>query len=235
MIPKVIHYCWFSGEKQNRFIRNCIRSWQKAMPDYVIKCWDQHSFDFESIPFVKEAYDEKKWAFVADYVRLYALYTEGGIYLDSDVKTFKPFDIFLNNEFFIGTEPLGDSYPPVELESAIMGAVKGFPYLKECMDYYKSIHFRNEKGDITITCPRVMTAVAQKYGYEAKDENQLLSNGMYVYSRKYFGHCFGTAPADYYAIHYFNASWLEIKHGKIYNFCKRNDLMSLYKFIEKMI
>lgn len=69
------------------------------MPDYQIKCWDANSFDFDSVPFVKQAYDEKKWAFVADYVRLYALYTEGGVYLDSDVKTFKSFNTFLHNDF----------------------------------------------------------------------------------------------------------------------------------------
>lgn len=79
MIPKVIHYCWFSGEKPNRFIRNCIKTWQKVMPDYKIRVWDANSFDFDSVPFVRDAFKAKKWAFVADYVRIYALYTEGGV------------------------------------------------------------------------------------------------------------------------------------------------------------
>lgn len=72
------------------------------MTGYKIKCWDSKSFDFDSIPYVKEVYALKKWAFIADYIRLYALYTEGGIYLDSDVKVYKSFDRFLNNEFFCG-------------------------------------------------------------------------------------------------------------------------------------
>ena len=73
MIPKVIHYCWFSGEKKPRLIRRCIRSWKKVLPDYEIKCWDANSFDFDNVPYVKQAYERKKWAFVADYTRFKVL------------------------------------------------------------------------------------------------------------------------------------------------------------------
>ena len=235
MIPKIIHYCWFSGDKKSRFIKKCIKSWKRCMPDYQIKCWDADSFDFDSVPFVKQAYNEKKWAFVADYVRLYALYTEGGIYLDSDVRTFKSFDSFLYNDFFIGTEPLPNNC--VELESAIMGAIKGHPYVKECLDYYRQINFRKENGEIFATCPIIMTSIAEKYGYVAKDENQLLEANIQVYSRKYFGHLWGTNPGQLYAIHYFNTSWLESKHGWLYRYCKQNDFMRFYfistKFLKK--
>lgn len=225
MIPKVIHYCWFSGEKKNRFTRNCIKSWRKAMPDYKIKCWDANSFDFDSVPFVKQAFEAKKWAFVADYIRIYALYTEGGIYLDGDVKTFKPFDIFLDNELFIGTEPIP---PTVEVESAIMGSVKGHPYLKECLEFYKKINLWSENGKIYATCPKIMTSILKKYGYVNEDKEQKLVNGVHVYPRTYFGHCWGTKPGDYYAIHYFDGAWLERKRGFLFKFCKANDLMDLY-------
>lgn len=230
MIPKIIHYCWFSGDKKNRFVRNCLKTWQKVMPDYEIRCWDANSFDFNSVPFVKQAFEEKKWAFVADYIRLYALYTEGGIYLDSDVKTFKSFDIFLNNEFFIGTEPLGTGQ--VEVESAIMGSVKGHSYLKECLDYYNTINFRNDDGSILATCPIIMTKILTQHGYVAEDKEQLLNNDVHVYPRTYFGHCFGTKPDGYYAIHYFDGSWLDIKRGRLYKFCKANDLMGIYSLLQ---
>lgn len=203
------------------------------MPDYEIRCWDAKSFDFNSVPFVKQAFEEKKWAFVADYIRLYALYTEGGIYLDSDVKTFRSFDTFLNNEFFIGTEPLEGNQ--VEVESAIMGSVKGHPYLKECLEFYESINFRKDDGEIYATCPMIMTRILKKYGYVAEDKEQFLETGIHVYPRTYFGHCFGTKPENYYAIHYFDGSWLEIKRGRVYKFCKRNDLMDAYLFISKML
>ena len=85
MIPKIIHYCWLSGEPYPEKIQNCIASWKERLPDYKIKLWDMNSFDVNSIDFVREAVSVKKWAFAADYIRLYALYREGGIYLDSDV------------------------------------------------------------------------------------------------------------------------------------------------------
>ena len=82
-IPKIIHYCWLSGEDKPPFIQKCISSWKKVMPDYEIWCWDTKRFDIHSVKFVEEAYNVKKWAFAADYIRLYALYNYGGIYLEN--------------------------------------------------------------------------------------------------------------------------------------------------------
>ena len=98
MIPKKIHYCWFSGDKKPVSIERCIESWKRVMPDYEIKEWDGNSFDFDSVLFVKQAIEARKWAFASDYVRLYALHTEGGIYLDSDVEVFKRFDCFYGRD-----------------------------------------------------------------------------------------------------------------------------------------
>ena len=204
------------------------------MPEYKIRLWDANSFDFDSVPFVKEAMKAKKWAFVADYIRIYALYTEGGIYLDSDVKTFRKFDDFLNNSFFIGTEPLGEG--KVELESAIMGSEAGHPYLKECLDYYYSLKFVKVDWDnCMFTCPRIMSKIMESHGYRYENKEQELSDGIKIYDRTKFGHCFGTKIGNYYAIHYFNASWLERKNGILYKFCKSNDLMDSYLFISNLI
>lgn len=186
MIPKKIHYCWFSGDKKSRFIRRCIKSWQKVMPDYEIVCWDANSFDFDSVPFVKQALAARKWAFVADYIRLYALYTQGGIYLDSDVKVYKRFDEFLHNRMFMGTEPLANDN--VELEPAIMGSESGHSYLKECLEEYEKMKF---DFSTVPTCPELMTPILEKYGYVAENRTQEVSNGVKVYSRDYFGHCWG--------------------------------------------
>lgn len=82
MIPKTIHYCWFGRGKKPYLIRKCIKSWRKSMPDYEIKEWNEDNFDVNAIPFVREAYAERKWAFVADVCRFYACYYDGGIYLD---------------------------------------------------------------------------------------------------------------------------------------------------------
>jgi mannosyltransferase OCH1-like enzyme len=196
------------------------------MPDYEIRVWDANSFDFDSVPFVRDAYKAKKWAFVADYIRLYALYTEGGIYLDSDVKVFKRFDEFLDNDFFIGSQP----YPgnKADVESAIMGSVPGHPYLKECLEHYQALDFKDR-----YPIPKIMSELLEKYGYRYADENQLLPNGVKVYDMSYFGHYFGTAPGEYYAIHYYYGSWGDIPHSKLYYWCYANDFANAYKRLEK--
>ena len=97
MIPKIIHFCWLSNDPYPKEIRQCMDSWKKVMPDYEIKLWNMETFDVSSAPvYVQEAVKARKWAFAADYIRMYALYTEGGIYLDSDVKILKRFDDFLH-------------------------------------------------------------------------------------------------------------------------------------------
>ena len=100
MIPKKIHYCWLSGDPLPRKIRKCMDTWRRVMPDYELKLWDTNNFDVTSVPFVHEAFRERKWAFAADYIRMHALYTEGGVYLDSDVKVLKRFDDLLGCSFF---------------------------------------------------------------------------------------------------------------------------------------
>lgn len=82
MIPKIIHYCWFGRGKLPKLAKQCIKSWKKYCPDYEIKEWNEDNFDLDMYPYVREAYDNRKFAFVTDVVRLYALYTEGGIYMD---------------------------------------------------------------------------------------------------------------------------------------------------------
>lgn len=104
MIPKIIHYCWMSGEPFPELIRDCIDSWKAKLPDYKIIEWNSQNFDYNIIPYTKEAMEKKKYAFVSDYVRLYALYKYGGIYLDSDIKVLKSFDSLLNDKAFTGFE-----------------------------------------------------------------------------------------------------------------------------------
>ena len=85
-IPKVIHYCWLSGEPFPEDIQRCIDSWKEKMPDYEMKLWDRDNFDCDSCTYTRQALERKKYAFVSDYIRLYALYHEGGIYLLSSIK-----------------------------------------------------------------------------------------------------------------------------------------------------
>ena len=104
MIPKIIHYCWFGGKPKPELAEKCIESWKKFCPDYEIVEWNEGNFNINSNLYVKQAYEAKKYAFVTDYVRLYALYTQGGIYMDTDVMVLKPLDEYLNHEAFSGFE-----------------------------------------------------------------------------------------------------------------------------------
>ena len=103
-IPKIIHYCWFGKKEKPNIVKKCISSWKVILKDYEIIEWNEENFDISSNNFVRQAYENGKFAFVSDYVRVYALYNYGGIYLDTDVEVFKNFDPLLNNESFWGFE-----------------------------------------------------------------------------------------------------------------------------------
>jgi len=231
MIPKTIHYCWFSGDPYPDLVKRCIRSWKRSLPDYKLRLWDASSFDFKSVPFVKEAMAEKKYAFAADYIRLYALYNEGGIYLDSDVEVFKSFNSFLNNSFFTGTEPyIIDNKIYYDLECAIIGAEKKHPFLKETLDYYNNIHYNsNKQQTICITLAQLL----KKYGYTSENKLYNLSNGVTVYPLDHIHdkYCFYKQSA----IHWCQASWLDYpEKSRLYYFCQRNGLMGFYHWLERI-
>lgn len=144
MIPKKIHFCWLSGDEFPPLIKHCIDSWHRVLPDYEIILWDTKRFDVNSIPWVKEAFEAKKYAFAADYIRLYAVYTEGGIYLDSDVEMLKSFNDLLTNNSFIGFEAATE-----KIEAAIFGGEPGCEWCKKAMEFYSSNHFTvNEQGRV---------------------------------------------------------------------------------------
>lgn len=250
MIPKVIHYCWFSGEEMSSFIKRCISTWKKYLPDYELKLWDANSFDFSSVPFVAEAYQAKKWAFVTDYVRLYALYTEGGIYLDSDVRVMKSFDRFLKYSFFTSQEYHPDMFLPVKgevvdeqgkrlkesvsgmgIQAAVLGAEKGCPYLKDCLDYYATIHFNVErKNDFIIV--GLIARLMEKYGYRYVLEEQYLEEYNMMILPPYVFSGMTTLTDDSYAIHLYNGSWCDSSAGVKHRL--RNRFPVVYSWIQKL-
>lgn len=152
MIPKKIHFCWLSNDEYPPLIKHCIDTWQKVLPDYEIIKWDTNRFDINSVQWVKEAFEAKKYAFASDYIRVYALYTEGGIYLDSDVEMIKSFNPLLGYKSFIGFEASTN-----DVEAAIMGAEPGMGWCKKALDFYEkhsfSMEFVRENG---VLAPKVI-------------------------------------------------------------------------------
>ena len=123
MIPKVIHYWWFGRGQMPELALKCIESWHKYLPGYTLKLWNEDSFDINAVPYVKEAYEARKFAFVTDYIRLYALYHEGGIYMDTDVEVLKPLDDLLDLPAFSGYESNKFTNFPTGLMASAAGGV----------------------------------------------------------------------------------------------------------------
>ena len=140
MIPKIIHICWLSGDEYPESIKRCLDSWHRFLPDYEIWLWDTNRFDINRVPWVKQAFEAKKYAFAADYIRLYALYHFGGIYLDSDVVVYKSFNDLLELPYFIGEDYVHC------FEPAIIGAEKGTPWLLNVLKRYEGLSFIGEDG-----------------------------------------------------------------------------------------
>lgn len=243
MIPKKIHYCWFSGDEKPDLVKRCIESWHRFLQDYEIKCWDGDSFDFNSVDYVREAMEIKAYAHASDYVRLYALYTEGGIYLDSDVEVFRSFDDLLQDRFFSGVEQFPIYYSKHKIsrmcnhvQAAIMGSEQGHPYLKECLEKYHHRHFKLTNGQYDYSeIPEKITEVLESYGFERENKMQHLREGIAIYPNTMIANNVDKiVPKDCYAFHWGVKSWGEDKHGKFHQFCWEHDLMAIYHLIEKI-
>lgn len=177
MIPKIIHYCWFGGKEKPASFDYCIATWKKYLPDYQVKEWNESNFKIsESTEFVKGAYQKGKWAFVSDYVRIYALLSEGGIYMDTDVEIKNNLDEFLIHDFFIGLEKEGF------VSTALIGSIKNHSLLFAMINYYKHQEFEEKTNNSILS-----TILKDLYEFnDKKNENQKLSNGIHIYSNTYF-------------------------------------------------
>lgn len=205
-IPKIIHYCWFGKGEMPSLAIKCINSWKTHLSDYKLIRWSEDNFDINYNPFVKEAYDNNKFAFVCDYVRLYALYNYGGIYLDTDVEVIKAMDPFLMHEAFIGFETQD------RLSTGVIGSVKENEIIGQFMDYYKDRHFVKKNGTFDmLTNVAIITEYCVNLGI--KTNNELQSHqGLTIYPKTYFSPLsWNTEKTDFsdetYTIHYFAASW----------------------------
>ena len=169
MIPKIIHYCWFGRGEMPELAKKCVASWHKYMPDWEFKLWNENNFDVNCTSYTKEAYEAKKYAFVSDYVRLWALYNYGGLYLDVDFEVYKPFDDLLNYSAFAGIE--GSKHSPV-----MMGVIASVPkgeWVTEQLGYYRGRNFIvNGKMDLTTNVAFVSEKMrGTGYNQDGKEQN----------------------------------------------------------------
>ncbi|MDO4490595.1 MAG: glycosyltransferase [Lachnospiraceae bacterium] len=213
-IEKKIHYCWFGGNPLPESVEYCIQSWKKYCPDYEIIQWNESNFDVQQNRYMREAYQQKKWAFVSDYARLKIIYDQGGIYLDTDVELVRSLDTLLEQEGFMGFQN-----KETVATGLGFGAVAGHCLIKALLDDYEEISFFNRDGSMDLTpCPNRNTACMVQLGLQADGTRQTLQ-GIEIYPAEYF------SPLDWktgklkltensYSIHRYDASWLDKKEHR---------------------
>lgn len=204
MIPKIIHYCWFGYGKKSKKIKKCIDSWKKYCPDYEIIEWNENNFDINSNPYTKMCYEEKKYAFLTDYVRLYVVNKYGGIYFDTDVEVIKSIDDLLKYKGFYGFEDklhinTGEGFGSEARNQIISQMLKEYePFLD------------GKKG--MLSCPKLNTRAIKKFGLELNNELQEI-DGVMFFPAEYFNPLESTTgrlriTKNTYTIHWYSMSWL---------------------------
>ena len=219
-IPKIVHYCWFGEKSLPDEAKKCIDSWRKYLPDYELRLWNEENFNINCNQFVKEAYHNKKYAFVTDYVRLYALYHYGGVYMDTDVEVIKSLDKFLVHESFTSFEN------EHSIPTGMMAASKNNTWIKDLLSYYDNKSFYLDNGKLynqPNTVP-ITKLTLEKYDLKLNNEHQILEGDLNIYPFDYFcAKDWRTGEVkitkNTHTIHHFHGSWVSNKdkiRGKLY-------------------
>lgn len=212
-IPKVIHYCWFGGKPLPKSAQRCIASWRKFLPDYEIKEWNESNFDFNAIPYTREAYEEKKYAFVSDYARFKILYEHGGLYFDTDVEIIRPLDDIIERGPFMGCEQDATGATAIAVAPGLgLGVNPGLELYKEILDLYATLYFKNADGTLNLkTVVLYTTEILAKHGLSNKTDIQNIA-GIWIYPKEYFNPIEMTGrrlslTANTHSIHHYAATW----------------------------
>lgn len=211
-IPKIIHYCWFGRNPLPKLAVDCIASWKKYLPDYEIIEWNEDNFPLEKFLFAKEALEARKFAFVSDVCRLYALKEMGGIYMDTDVEVLKSLDVFLKHNAFSGFE--NDDFVP----TGIMASEADGKWVTELLSYYNERSFiKPENTFDTVSNTFIITKMMVEKGFIMNNSFQEKDNYVSFYPNEYF------CPKSYktgkieltknsFCIHHFAKSWIPLKY-----------------------
>lgn len=217
MIPKIIHYCWFGGKPMPELALNCIESWKKYLPDYELRLWNEETFDLDMFPYTREAYDNRKFAFVTDVVRLWALEKFGGVYMDTDVEVLRPLDDLLTLPAFTGYEASMANAPVTGLMASAAHGV----WVTEQLAYYsQDRHFVKPDGTLDLTTNTVTIAnIMEKGGFVINGKYQVYKDDMHIFPVDYFCPLTSTrvlkCTKNTYCIHHFAGSWKERTRGQV--------------------
>lgn len=207
-IPKIIHYCWFSGNPMPEALQKCIRTWKEKCPDYEIVRWDESNYDLNKYKYTREAAEMQKWGYIPDIVRLDLLYDVGGFYFDTDVEMIENLEDLRYQDAFCGRERAGH----VNFGGG-SGSVPHNDIIREILDFRKDEPFALGNGQFNAEASGYYeTTPLMNYGLVIEDRNQKL-NGINVYASEFF------SPYNYingedirnentFSIHHFNGSWI---------------------------
>ena len=201
MIPKIIHYVWVGGNPKPKNIQRCMKTWTKHLQDYQIIEWNEDNFDIHENKYVEQAYQAKKWAFVSDYIRAKAVYEMGGIYMDTDVLVLDNLHDLLGNKAFVGFENKENPF------TAVFGAEKCHPLIKDMLSYYDDRDFTFDKQDqlAGVNTVSVSDILKNKYNAQPNNKEQQLQTGIHVYPDGVL--CNPSAQSK--TIHVFTGTWME--------------------------
>jgi len=214
MIPKKIHYCWVGNVPRNERIKRCMESWQRVLPDYEIIEWNENSIPIEN-KYCTEALKQGLWSKVSNFIRLYALQKEGGVYLDTDFEILKRLDPLLMNDCFLGFQRIE---PHIGwATNGILGATKNHPFLHMCLERTQKIFLEQ---NFFILSPRLTTLILKEMGL--REYGLQTINGVTIYPKEYFypyawyeqftPDCI---TENTYAVHHWEGSWIDTKNNSI--------------------
>jgi mannosyltransferase OCH1-like enzyme len=214
MIPPTIHYCWFGRGRRSALLKKCMASWQRVMPDYQVKEWNETNSPLDN-SYTKAAYEQKLWSRLANYIRLQVLNQEGGIYFDTDVEVVRSFTPLRHHKCFIGFQQEAEDVDWIN--NAILGAEAGHPFLRRCMEL--TLKKFEDEGEF-YRSPTISTIVLKEmglraYGLQEIDEVIVYPTEYfypYPWSAKFSPECI---TEHTYAVHHWAGSWLPPAKRKV--------------------
>lgn len=214
MIPKKIHLCWFGGKKFPVEIKICLESWTKILPDYEIRLWNARDARAIGCQYIDEALDAGQWARAADAVRFYAVWKEGGVYMDSDIMLYKRFDRYIPERGFAAVHKLSDNQ--IRLQPAFFIGEKGNAFCREMLAYYDARPFNKRDGSYDETdATTVMSDIARRSDWTGDDRIHILDNETVVYpSHLVTSRHFNGCDTEAFACHRTYGSWRKRKPGQ---------------------
>ncbi|OQP47187.1 hypothetical protein A4H97_06675 [Niastella yeongjuensis] len=213
MLPKVIHYCWFGGSEMPESYKSLIAEWETLHPSWSIKRWDESNAPM-SLPYIKKAKENNNWANISNYVRLYALGREGGIYLDTDMKVLQPLDKLLLHNCFLGFESGSNEGGEFWVNNAIMGAQANHPFVMECEQYLLEQFDGTEQANLS--SPQLVTALLKtrrglkQYGRQSLDDIMLYEKEVFYpipVDKAYLLKEVNAYPEETVAVHLWGRTW----------------------------